>query len=399
MLNQKEYMRNYYIKNRSVSNETAMENFLELINQNDPSLLCPKGFTKSSKISAIATTRLLNKKWFELIEEQDKLNSLYEYVKSEFLKYYNTTGSSNVHALSTSHPFISQDVLKYFGHNKIKTDCGFTRKGLYNKLELKKYFLELTCKLGFVPTYSEFIKESKEIRIHQFYSLFSNDNKWETVVKNIVSNQEYEKYINRVNERNSEIARIGKQSQGMMSEVEMKNEFCRVFDLTFEKYGVYPTRRLFNELSSLTDGAYRKRYKESWNKTVVRYGYPIKNLNPSEKYVLGVISELTGVKYQSQMKWEWLVSKKGNKLPVDGFYKDLNLVVEFDGSQHRRPVVNMGGLEKFKSQIENDLIRDIEIPKHGIKLIRIGSNEKWYVKECLMNKLIEHNIPILTPTN
>jgi hypothetical protein len=377
--------------------EDCLGNFEKIINSGDPSVLSPKGFTLVSEMSAIATTRLLKKKWFELLEEYNKIEELYSYVKEEFMKHYEKTANASVQEFIFNHKTITQDVGKYFGNTKIKNDCGFTRKGLSNKNELIKYFRDLVDELGYVPNYSEFMEKSK-IKIYQFMSLLSDDKTWESVIKNTFDNDTYLKYLERVKEKQIEVAKIGKASQPLMDEKFIETEFRRVFDDCFKKYNTYPTRRLFNKLSILSDGAYRKRYKESWNKTVLRYGYDAKNMHLSEKYALGLVSEVTGVDFIPQMKWDWLVSKKGTKLPVDAYYKELNLAIEFDGAQHRQPLVNMGGIEKYITQVENDQIKNSEIPKHGIQLIRIDSREPWHDKDYISKLLIKNNIPTLTPT-
>jgi hypothetical protein len=379
--------------------EECLLNFEQIINKNDASMLSPRGFTLNSKFSAIATTRLLKKKWFELLDEKGKINDLFEYVKTEFINFYNGTGSSSVVDFEKEHPIITQDVISFFGRTKIKNACGFTRKGLTSKDELINSFKNVIIKLGYVPNYSEFLNYS-DLKPYQFISMFSDGtNKWDIVVKNILNNDiEYQIYLKRTGEKRIKLARQAKENIPLIPENEIKEEFVNVFNECYEKYGTYPTRRLFNVISKFSDGVYRKRYKESWNKTVTRYGFTLKKDNPSEKFALGMISEITGINYVPQMKWEWLVSKNGTKLPVDGYFSELNLVVEFDGAQHRKPLVNMGGIEKYTIQIENDQIKDIEIPKHGIKLLRIDSRENWFDKDYMVRKLIENNISTLTPT-
>jgi hypothetical protein len=379
--------------------DDCLLNFETLINSGDYLLLSPKGFTSKSNLSAIATTKLLKKKWFKLLEEYGKINELFEYVKTEFINYYNETGSSSIVDFEKNHSFITQDVVSFFGYTKIKNACGFTRKGLTSKDELIIKFKEVISTLGYVPNYSEFLNYSS-LKPYQFISLLSDGtNKWDVVVKNVLNNnKEYEKYLKRTEEKRIQLAIHAKESIPVIPEEEIKEEFIRIFNDCNKKYGTYPTRRLFNILSKYSDGVYRKRYKESWNKTVERYGFNTNYQNPSEKFALGLISEITGIDYVPQKKWEWLISNIGTKLPVDGYYEELNLVVEFDGAQHRKPLVNMGGIEKYKTQVENDKIKDSKMIEHGIKLLRIDSRESWYDKDYMIDKLKENNIPTLTPT-
>lgn len=394
----RKYTNKYYHENKNSKKEEYCHELLqELFLTNNPILLTPRGFSLNANETAQSITRSLNKSWFAILEDYNKLNELKEYVIQEVTKYYNENGKLSIAEFVLVHPYISQDVFKFFGYTKIKNEAGFSRKGIVSKGELVQYFLELVNNLGFVPNYSEFMRESK-IKVYKYLNMFSLDKTWDSVVKNIVNDDMYQSYLEHIKEQKIENAKIAKASQPMLDEKMIEQEFRRVFDYCFTEYNAYPTRRLFNKLSTLSDGAYRKRYKESWNKTVERYGYPIKKDNPSEKLLLGMISNLTGKEFKPQVKFDWLKGFKGKYLFCDGYFEELNLIVEFDGVQHRKPIHNRGGIERFKTQITNDFIKNVYLKNRGFQLLRINSEDNWDDIDYLREILIKHDIPILTPT-
>jgi very-short-patch-repair endonuclease len=393
------YTNKYYHNNKDSKKEDFSHELLkDLLFKGKPELLTPRGFSLSSEHTAQSITRSLNKSWFAILEEYNKLDELKEYVIQEVKIFYEENGKLSIADFVLVHPYISQDVFKFFGYTNIKTEAGFSRKGTINKDELIKYFLELVDTLGYVPNYSEFMRESK-IKIYKYMNMFSIDKTWDSVVKNIVDKELFESYLKHVKERKVEVAKLGRSSQPKLDENMIEQEFRRVFDSCFVLYNAYPTRRLFNKLSTLSDGAYRKRYKESWNKTVTRYGYPVQKDNPSEKLLLGMISRLTNAKYTPQVRFDWLKGFKGKYLFCDGYFEELNLIVEFDGIQHRKPIKNRGGIERFKTQITNDMIKNVYLKNRGYQLLRISSEDNWDDIEFLKEILIKNNIPILTPTS
>ena len=65
------------------------------------------------------------------------------------------------------------------------------------------------------------------------------------------------------------------------------------------------------------------------------------------------------------------VNGKCYTLPFDFFLPDLNILIEYDGEQHYRPVDIWGGEEGFKRQQVLDNIKNKFAEHKGIKLIRI----------------------------
>lgn len=77
---------------------------------------------------------------------------------------------------------------------------------------------------------------------------------------------------------------------------------------------------------------------------------------------------------ERQKTFEGCINKREGKhckrLKFDFFIPTQNTVIEYDGEQHFRPSEKYGGL-KFKTTVENDIIKNQFCFKNGIKLIRI----------------------------
>ena len=57
-----------------------------------------------------------------------------------------------------------------------------------------------------------------------------------------------------------------------------------------------------------------------------------------ESYVIDLCDELLGITASRQHRFEFLKGDAGTKLPVDAYYKPLNLVIEYREKQHSEQV-------------------------------------------------------------
>lgn len=100
-----------------------------------------------------------------------------------------------------------------------------------------------------------------------------------------------------------------------------------------------------------------------------------------EFYVIGICDEVLGLTASRQHRFDFLVGDTGRKLPVDAYYKDLDLVVEYCESQHtestpffdNKPTAS--GISRGEQRKRYDRRRAEVLPKHGIKLISISYRE------------------------
>jgi len=76
------------------------------------------------------------------------------------------------------------------------------------------------------------------------------------------------------------------------------------------------------------------------------------------------------------------------KLPFDFYLPKQNILIEYDGVQHFRPVDIFGGQIGFEKTKTNDTIKNKYSLDNGIKLFRIKYNENL---ENKLNRIIMEN--------
>lgn len=109
--------------------------------------------------------------------------------------------------------------------------------------------------------------------------------------------------------------------------------------------------------------------------------------NSDESYVIDICDEVLGLTASRQHRFDFLVGDSGRKLPVDAYYKDIDVVVEYCESQHTVSTpffdnkTTVSGISRGEQRKIYDLRRAEVLPQHGIKLISIdysvfGSTKK-----------------------
>lgn len=109
--------------------------------------------------------------------------------------------------------------------------------------------------------------------------------------------------------------------------------------------------------------------------------------NSDEYYVISLCNEVFGKTASQQHKFDFLLSDSGRPLPVDAYYEDLNLVIEYHERQHTEPVkffdrrMTVSGVSRGEQRRIYDERRQTILPQHGIKLVIIdytdfGSSKK-----------------------
>ena len=107
-----------------------------------------------------------------------------------------------------------------------------------------------------------------------------------------------------------------------------------------------------------------------------------------EAYVVDLCEQVLGSAASRQHKFEWLVGdpgKSGNRrrLPVDAFWSEHQLVVEYRELQHDQPMphfdkperITVSGVHRGKQRALYDARRDDGIPAHGLRLIVIKPSD------------------------
>lgn len=117
-----------------------------------------------------------------------------------------------------------------------------------------------------------------------------------------------------------------------------------------------------------------------------------------EYYVIDLCDEVLGRKAERQKKFDFLKGDKGHSLPVDAYYKDLNLVIEYHERQHTEEVKffdnkqTVSGVSRGEQRKIYDERRKEILPKHGIKLLVISYSDFGCTKKLKRNKVLDLNV-------
>lgn len=111
-----------------------------------------------------------------------------------------------------------------------------------------------------------------------------------------------------------------------------------------------------------------------------------------EYYVIDLCDEVLGRKASRQHRFDFLTGDTGKRLPVDAYYEDLNLVVEYYERQHSEPIpywdkkMTASGVTRQEQRKIYDERRKIILPQHGIKLVVINYFDFGASKRIIRNK-------------
>jgi hypothetical protein len=107
-----------------------------------------------------------------------------------------------------------------------------------------------------------------------------------------------------------------------------------------------------------------------------------------EAYVIDLCDEILGEQSQRQYRFDWLLGDPGATggrvgLPVDAYYPDHGLVVEYRERQHDELVAHfdkpdrmtISGVHRGEQRQLYDRRREDQIPAHGLRLIVIRADD------------------------
>ena len=110
-----------------------------------------------------------------------------------------------------------------------------------------------------------------------------------------------------------------------------------------------------------------------------------KRTNSDEQYVIDLCDRILNSKASRQHKFDFLLGDPNSngfsaKLPVDAYYQELNLVIEYRERQHSERVnffdkpnkLTVSGVHRGEQRKIYDQRRDELLPKNGIELIKIS---------------------------
>ncbi|WP_438312442.1 hypothetical protein [Sporosarcina sp. FA9] len=395
-----DYHRNYYLNHlKKYRSEDYINAFLS-ITKDGGKYLTKKGFDEQSPISSVSIIKGLNICWKDLLERYDKLEELFDYAVVEYKKHAYKNGKANSTKFTKEHPYLKQYTFSnVIDIKKVRQAGGFINNsynGQYNEYLLKRHFKKVKEIIGDIPSVSQFIKYGKILPSIYCDYFGVEGQRWEEVLEIIIEDKnELERHLISRDLLYKKIAieNLRKyQIENTISYTVLETEYKKVFDFFYTNYGTHPTRRLFNEHSVFSDMTYRKKLKLRWSEVASYYGYTLQERNVTEKVFLEIFKKVIECDYKRNESWSWLIGVKGKRLYCDGYFKELNLVVEFDGKQHRTPVPNFGGRERFIRDQQNDAIKEKLVKENGYKFMRISSKERWKDVEYLKKRLNELGI-------
>lgn len=126
-----------------------------------------------------------------------------------------------------------------------------------------------------------------------------------------------------------------------------------------------------------------------------------KRAKSDEAYILDLCDEILKQKSLRQHRFDFLRGDTGTKLPVDAYYPELNLVLEYREKQHTETVTfwdkkkTASGISRGEQRRKYDERRRIQIPANGLKLLEIDYSQFDHTssKKLIRNK--EADITVL----
>jgi len=274
--------------------------------------------------------------------------------------------------------------------DKIKSKCNLKYYKRNNHKDFEIDFNDVKNRFGYILLYTDFF-ENCRISRGAYENRFKNKDlpMYDYIVRLFSSDKEFENYIDRKRiKKKSILIDNGILPENKYTKKELKSNLVSIFDEFYKEYNAYPSRRNFNKLSSICDKVYRKYYNKPWLDILnEEFGYKIDNSFKSEIQCLNSISNILDCEYQPQKTWDWLIGNGGKNMFCDGYFKEFNLIVEFQGLQHREPVEYFGGLKTFNRQIANDKLKSKLLDTYNINLIEIWFDEDWQNKDYIKSKL------------
>lgn len=130
--------------------------------------------------------------------------------------------------------------------------------------------------------------------------------------------------------------------------------------------------------------------------------------NCDEKYVLDLCDKIVGKKSSRQYRFDFLLGdtnglRKPSKLPVDAYYSELNLVIEYKEKQHSEEVpffdkkdkITVSNVHRGEQRKIYDQRRREVLSTHGIKLLEISYLDLSHDNKKRLLRLISSDKKIL----
>ena len=134
---------------------------------------------------------------------------------------------------------------------------------------------------------------------------------------------------------------------------------------------------------------YQRRFG-SFNKALEKAGIKPNvrgSSSPTANAMIRMCESILDEKAIPEKQFDWLRNQETNSpLYLDAYFEEYNLAFEYDGPQHFAPVALYGGEEGFQKRVFLDNLKNELLQSHGIKLLRLGSNEP-HTREYVLKRL------------
>src|SRR6516165_8412984 len=96
-----------------------------------------------------------------------------------------------------------------------------------------------------------------------------------------------------------------------------------------------------------------------------------------EDYIIGLCNRVLGQEAKRHCCFDYLRGDTGRRLPVDAYYPELKLVIEYREIQHDEPHkffdrrFTVSGVHRGEQRALYDQRRRDVLPKHGITLVEL----------------------------
>lgn len=400
--NMRSYHRNYYKMHlRKWTEREYLEEFIR-VTSFGYKYLTRKGFDEMAKIPSMGIIKGLKMSWRKLLEEHKRIDQLYDYASQEYLLFSITHGKSNSTKFVREHPYLRQYIFSDVIDIKVvRTTSGFINNyydGQYNDTILRNHFFDVKNKIGRIPSVSEFIRHANILpSIYCDYYGIENQ-RWDQILNILIDDKvELNLYFEQRKKKYKEYSTLALKkykNDSMIPLSDLETEFKNVFNLFIKNYNTHPTRRIFDRHSKYCHKTYMERLNLKWNEVINHFGYEVHEKNVSEKLFLELLSKILNCDYERNKTWDWLLGIRGKHLYCDGYFKEKNLVVEFDGKHHRSPVPNFGGQSRFERDMQNDKLKERLVRERQFIFMRVSSKENWFNEDYLKSKLQKHGVII-----
>ncbi len=111
-----------------------------------------------------------------------------------------------------------------------------------------------------------------------------------------------------------------------------------------------------------------------------------KRSNSDETYILDFCDEILCMKGMRQHRFDFLRGDSGTPLPLDIYYPELKLVIEYREKQHSEAVaffdkkITSSGISRGEQRKKYDELRRTELPKNELDLIEFDYSEFVHTK-------------------